>query len=81
MKNTITQALIYENQGYRDEALEIYKNILKSDPNNAQARSAVRRMSRQKRYSGVNPEMLELFMNLNSDEDEIEEFKRWLVKI
>ena len=29
MKETITEALIYENQGLRDEALEIYKNILK----------------------------------------------------
>ena len=29
MKNTITEALIYEAQGLKDDALEIYKNILK----------------------------------------------------
>lgn len=81
MKNTITQALIYENQGYRDEALEIYKNILKNDPDNQEAKSAVRRISKQKRYSGIDINMFEFFMSLNSDEDEIREFKRWLVKL
>ena len=49
MKETITEALIYENQGLRDEALEIYKNILKHDPNNQEARSAIRRLSGLKR--------------------------------
>lgn len=81
MINTITQALIYENQGYRDEALEIYKNILKKDPDNIEASSAVRRISKQKRYNNVNYNMFELFMNLNSDENEIREFKRWLIKL
>ncbi|SQA80017.1 Uncharacterised protein [Campylobacter jejuni] len=32
MKNTVTEASIYEAQGLKDEALEIYKNILKEDP-------------------------------------------------
>ena len=31
MKNTVTEASIYEAQGLKDEALEIYKNILKEE--------------------------------------------------
>ncbi|AII14760.1 hypothetical protein CIG11343_0895 [Campylobacter iguaniorum] len=81
MKNTVTEALIYENQGLRDDALEIYKNILKADPTNSEAQSAIRRLSglRIKNIS-VNEQMLEFFLNLKN-EDEIREFKRWLIKI
>ena len=65
MKETITEALIYENQGLRDEALEIYKNILKHDPNNQEARSAIRRLSGLKRKnSETNEQMLEFYLNL-----------------
>ena len=45
MKNTITEALIYEAQGLKDDALEIYKNILKQDPSNKDALSAINRLS------------------------------------
>ncbi|HBD8757324.1 TPA: hypothetical protein KLA24_001514, partial [Campylobacter jejuni] len=45
MKNTVTEASIYEAQGLKDEALEIYKNILKEDPDNQNAIDAVRRLS------------------------------------
>lgn len=81
MKNTITEALIYENQGLRDDALEVYKNILKSDPKNNEARAAIRRLSGLRRKnSDVNEQMLDFFLNLKND-DEIREFKRWLIKI
>ena len=36
-KFNITEALIYENQGLKEEALEIYKKILESDPDNFKA--------------------------------------------
>ena len=83
MKETITEALIYENQGLRDEALEIYKNILKHDPNNQEARSAIRRLSGLKRKnSETNEQMLEFYLNLKENDDAgIREFKRWLIKI
>ena len=83
MKETITEALIYENQGLRDEALEIYKNILKHDPNNQEARSAIRRLSGLKRKnSETNEQMLEFYLNLKEgDAAGIREVKRWLIKI
>lgn len=45
MKNTITEALIYEAQGLKDDALIVYKNILKREPTNAAAIAAIRRLS------------------------------------
>ena len=63
MRGTITEALIYENQGLRDEALEVYKNILMRDPNNQEARSAIRRLSGLKRKNGeTNEQMLEFYL-------------------
>ncbi|ABK81876.1 hypothetical protein Q4Y15_000207 [Campylobacter fetus] len=83
MKNTITEALIYENQGLRNDALEVYKNILKAEPHNQEAQSAVRRLSGLRRKNVyVNEQMLDFFLNLKTDDEiGIREFKRWLVKI
>ncbi|TEY00972.1 tol-pal system YbgF family protein [Campylobacter sp. US33a] len=81
MKNTITEASIYEAQGLKDEALEIYKNILKNDPNNQNAINAVRRLSGIKSYhEELNSQMLDFFIHMKS-EKEINEFKRWLIRI
>lgn len=81
MKNTITEAQIYEAQGLRDDALEVYKNVLKADPANKDAMSAILRLSGVRReLRGVNETMLEFFFNMKSKE-EINEFKRWLLKL
>ena len=81
MVNTITEASIYEAQGLKSEALEIYKNILKQDPNNQNAIDAVRRLSGlRSKHPDLNTQMLDFFINMQSD-DEINEFKRWLIKI
>ncbi len=84
IKNTITEALIYENQGLRDDALEIYKNILKTDPTHKEARAAIRRLSGIRRL-GAEPndeQMLGFFLNLkDGDAIGIREFKRWLIKL
>lgn len=81
MKYTLTEAAIYESQGFKDEALQIYKNILKSDPKNQNAIDAVRRLSGINRaHKDLNTQMLDFFNNIKSDE-ELNEFKRWLMKI
>lgn len=81
MKNTITEASIYESQGLKNEALEIYKNILKKDPKNQNAIAAVRRLSGlYSKHQDLNTQMLDFFLNMKSEE-EINEFKRWLIKI
>ena len=81
MKNTITEALIYEAQGLKDDALIVYKNILKREPTNAAAIAAIRRLSGLSiKKTGVNEQMKDFFIKMKTDE-EITEFKRWLIKL
>ena len=81
MIKTLTLASIYELQGLKEDALDIYKDILKEDSNNKAARIAVRRLSgMRKKYSGVDEEMKKFFINMASDVEFLE-FERWLVKL
>ena len=77
-KFNITEALIYENQGLKEEALKIYKKILESDPDNFKAAAHLRRL--KKEMAEPNKEKLEMFLRLR-DENEIKEFKRWLISL
>ena len=80
-KDTITEALIYEAQGLKDDALIVYKNILKREPANAAAIAAIRRLSGlSRKKTGVNEQMRDFFVKMKTDE-EITEFKRWLIKL
>ena len=77
---TLTLANIYELQGLKEEALDIYKDILKKDPNNAEAKVAIRRLSGVRRkFLKVNSQMKEFFVKMDSDV-EFNEFERWLLK-
>ncbi|SFV70289.1 FIG00469412: hypothetical protein [hydrothermal vent metagenome] len=77
---TLTLANIYELQGLKEEALEIYKKILKKDPNNAEAKIAIRRLSgMRKKFLNVNTQMKEYFLKMDT-EVEFKEFERWLLK-
>jgi len=77
---TLTLANIYELQGLKEEALEIYKEILKNDPNNSEAKIAIRRLSgMRKKFLNVNMQMKEYFLKMDT-EVEFKEFERWLLK-
>lgn len=81
IEDTVTAAAIYEAQGLKDEALKIYKNILLKDDKNKNAIDAIRRLSGFKsKHEKLNYEMLDFFMNMKT-QAEINEFKRWLIKI
>lgn len=81
MVKTLTLASIYELQGLKEEALDIYKEILKNDSNNKEAKVAIRRLSGiRKKYQGVNEEMKNFFVNMET-EVEFLEFERWLAKL
>ncbi len=78
---TLTLASIYELQGLKDEALEIYKEILQKDPDNKEAKIAIKRLSGiRKNFDGINEEMKEFFINMDS-KPEFLEFERWLLKL
>jgi tetratricopeptide (TPR) repeat protein len=77
---TLTLANIYELQGLKDEALDIYKEILKKDPLNSEAKIAIRRLSgERKNFQNVNTQMKEFFIKMEADV-EFKEFERWLLK-
>ena len=78
---TLTLASIYELQGLKDEALDIYKDILKSDPQDSEAKVAIRRLSGiRKHFSGVDKDMKAFFVRMDSDIEYLE-FERWLIQI
>jgi tetratricopeptide (TPR) repeat protein len=77
---TLTLANIYELQGLKEDALEIYKEILKKDPANADAKIAIRRLSgMRKKFLGVNNEMKTYFIEME-EEAEFIQFERWLLR-
>ena len=77
---TLTLANIYELQGLKEEALDIYKEILKKDSSNSEAKIAIRRLSgMRKKFLNVNVQMKEYFLKMDTDV-EMKEFERWLMK-
>ncbi len=78
---TLTLANIYELQGLKEEAHEIYKEILKKDSSNSDAKIAIRRLSgMRKKFLNVNTQMKEYFIKME-EEIEFNEFERWLLKL
>ena len=77
---TLTLANIYELQGLKEEALDIYKEILKKDPSNSDAKIAIRRLSGMRRkFLHVDTQMKDFFLKMDTD-IEFNEFERWLLK-
>jgi tetratricopeptide (TPR) repeat protein len=77
---TLTLANIYELQGLKEEALDIYKEVLKKDPSNGEAKIAIRRLSgMRKKFSNVNTQMKDFFLKMEADV-EFNEFERWLLR-
>ena len=77
---TLTLANIYELQGLKEEALDIYKEVLKKDPQNSDAKIAIRRLSgMRKKFLDVDIQMKDFFLKMDT-EIEFNEFERWLLK-
>ena len=52
---TLTLASIHESQGYHDEAIQIYQDILADDPENEAALLGLQRLTQRRReFAGVN---------------------------
>ena len=65
---TLTLASIYELQGLKNEALEIYKELLRENPDNKEAKIAIKRLSGiRKKYLGFDEEMKKFFLNMNRE--------------
>lgn len=78
MSGEITHALALENEGRVEEAKNIYKNILAAQPDNFKAAAHLRRLSKEE--GELNKDKLRLFININSEQN-LKEFKRWLIQL
>lgn len=80
---TITLASIYELQGFKDEAIQIYEEILKENPENKEAKEGIKRLKKElpkrKKFSNINKNMLNFFIQADNQE-ELKTFERWLME-
>jgi len=68
---TKTYAKLLERQGYFLEAVEVYKDLLKSSPDDSEIKDALQK------YNSVNLKVLEYFTRM-SEKKEYEKLERWL---
>ncbi|CBG40175.1 tetratricopeptide repeat protein [Helicobacter mustelae] len=80
MFKTLTLASIYELQGHKEEALSIYQEILKKDPDNFEAKQAMKRLRIHKKFGNVNENAKKMFMQAKSGSEELKNFERWLMQ-
>ncbi len=66
-------AKIYENQGHTEDALVIYKEILKNDKTNLEVQKAVARIT------NIDTKKVSYFVKMHTKEH-FEAFEKWLVK-
>jgi hypothetical protein len=76
MPLTKIYAKILETQGFKSEALEIYKKLLKKDPNDKELLESIKRLQTRKKFQGVNILKLKEFDNINQKNRF--EFEKWL---
>ncbi|KHL89927.1 tetratricopeptide repeat protein [Helicobacter pylori] len=81
---TITLARIYEEQGFFEEALQIYTNILKKTPDHAEALKQMERLEKiQKNGTPFKHDVLleRHYLNfIKGDRLSVENLEKWLVE-
>ncbi|WP_124733504.1 tetratricopeptide repeat protein [Helicobacter pylori] len=81
---TITLARIYEEQGFFEEALQIYTNILKKTPDHAEALKQMKRLEKiQKNLAPFKRDALleRHYLNfIKGDLLSVENLEKWLVE-
>ncbi len=81
---TITLANIYEEQGFFEEALQIYTNILKKTPNHTEALKQIKRL--EKIQNNLTPFKHDAILKRNylnfikGDDLSVENLEKWLVE-
>ena len=72
-------AKLLESQGFKEEALKIYRLLLKENKNDKEIIETIKRLKTRKKFNGVNIVKLKKFNEIN-DENRYE-FEKWLSKI
>ena len=71
--STITLARIYERQGHTADAIAIYSQLLKNEPDNGGLKKAIQRLR------GKNMQKVAFFTAMHK-KNQFEMFEKWLVK-
>ncbi|CAM2768256.1 hypothetical protein [Helicobacter felis] len=87
MEQTIALASVYELQGLKSQALEVYNSVLEKEPTNAEALSGVKRLSQPsaqlREYAPLQrfevQKMQKLFIQAESLE-ELQAIEKWLLE-
>ena len=72
-------AEILLSQGYKTEALEVYKKLLKQNPDDEEIIEAIKRLTKRKTFKGVNVLKLKEFDNITQENRY--EFEHWLKEL
>ena len=75
---TKTYAQILEMQGFKEEALAIYEELAKINPDR-EILEAIERLKKRQIFEGVNLEKLKEFDNINSENRF--KFEKWLSEL
>jgi len=79
MPLTKTYAQILESQGFKSEAIEIYKKLLEKNPDDKEIKEALNRLKKRKKFKDVNVLKLKEFDNINQKNRF--QFENWLKEI
>ena len=72
-------AKILESQGFKEEALKIYEQLLKENENDKEIIKAIKRLKTKRKFEGVNIVKLKEFNEI--DDKSRYGFEKWLSKI
>jgi len=77
--NTLTLASLYESQGHKREAFEIYWEICEKEPENKAAFRALERLIRERKtFINLNPSITKKFIKM-SKKEHLRAFEKWLM--
>jgi len=79
MPLTKTYAEILLSQGFKEEAIEIYKKLLEKNPNDKEITKRLNSLTQRKKFNGVNILKLKEFDNINQNNRF--EFEKWLKEL
>lgn len=71
-----TYAEILISQGFKNEAVEVYRKLLEKNPDDSEIKEALERLMKRKKFEGVNVLKLKEFDNINQKTRY--QFEEWL---
>ncbi len=79
MDETLKKALLFEFKGLKEDALNLYKDILKKNPDSREVNWAINRIAgNRKKFFKVNTPKRDFFIHCRSEN--LPKFEKWLIE-